>query len=212
MPQTDFKIGTAVVTATGGSSLVWANPGNVIVDSTSTATSAAPKNSATITQQLWITGFPPIPSGSRIVGVEMKMRVGVAGADGAAHVLQLTHGGVLIGSNQSSPTIPVSIVNNPVLYELTVGGAADLWGVSNLTDVMVNSPTFGVVCAFTAPIGDNKTAVSLSWVKLNIHYEPNDGVFVKDSGVWKVGTGWVKDGGIWKPAKKYLKEAGVWKL
>jgi len=114
------------------------------------------------TSQLWCTGYKIPDNGQQVQGIEFSLNLKRA-ARIEDLVIQLTLGGVLIGSNYASTINPVQsnmytgggpndIPLTPVGDNYIYGGTLDLWGTTGLTSANIADSTFGVVVSFKSNI------------------------------------------------------------
>jgi len=114
------------------------------------------------TSQLWCTGYKIPDNGQQVQGIEFVLNLKRA-ARIEDLIIQLTLGGVLIGSNYASTINPVQsnmytgggpndVPLTPVGDNYIYGGASDLWGTTGLTSANIADSTFGIVVSFKSNI------------------------------------------------------------
>lgn len=136
----------------------WSNPNNVFVQDglVATANFGAFNKGTVPTDNLQITGFNfAIPSTGIIDGIYVEM---YGSGGGNANGMSLTAGN---GSGKN--------INWPSNDWIGYGGAADLWGTTNLTPALINASTFGVTVnsATTSPSGGS---ASIDCVRITVYW------------------------------------------
>src|SRR6187551_327652 len=139
----------------------WTNPGNVVSDNGSGATTTVPTDYLVTSAY----GFA-IPAGSIIKGVTVRVEITEAGSGSSSFIPQLHSNTTptLIGAAKGA----VTVTNGPTV--LTSGGTADLWSAT-LTPAVVNNSGFGVSIWST----DTINTLDVDYVTIAIEYDADLG-------------------------------------
>ncbi|NND75131.1 MAG: hypothetical protein HKN44_09000 [Ilumatobacter sp.] len=122
-----------------------------------------------------------IPAGDVIQGIEVKPRY----RTNDSHFLQLTDGGVLIGSQKTLPLNFPGMSNCDSTSVVTVGGPMDLWGTGGLMPADFNAGDIGVrllekVGGGTDP--GNAIPINVESIQLVVHHGPVNVAPTADAG------------------------------
>jgi hypothetical protein len=147
---------TAGASVDRAGSTAWTNPGNVVSDNASGATTTVPTDYLVTSAY----GFA-IPATCRILGVTVRVEVTEAGSGSSSFVPQLHSATTptLIGAAKSA----VTVTTGPTVY--TSGGVADLWSAT-LTPAIVNNAGFGVSIWST----DTINTLDVDYITIAIEY------------------------------------------
>jgi len=160
MATTGNVFPTAGATVDRAGSTLWTNPGNVVSDNATNATSTVP------TDYLVTSGYGfTIPLTATILGVTVRIEMTETGSGSSSYIPQLHSATTptLIGAAKSA----ISITNGPVVS--TSGSATDLWSAA-LTPAIVNAAGFGVTIWST----DTINALQCDYVTIAIEYSVPD--------------------------------------
>ena len=148
----------------------WVNPGNIATTGEASITS----NTFDSPDQSYIlkgytSGYTTsdVPSGSRIVGIEIKVNARYAGALVSIDFISpLDDNGSRAGTNQAST--PTALTTTATDY--TFGGATNLCGYTTITDAIVRSTGFGAALGMKA--GGSNGDVYVDYIETRVYYEP----------------------------------------
>jgi len=156
MANTGNVFPTVGATVDRAGSTLWTNPGNVVSDNATNATSTVP------TDYLVTSGYGfAIPAGAVIRGVTVRIEMAETGTGSSNYIPQLHSNTTptLIGAAKSA----ITITTGPTIS--TSGGIGDLWSAT-LTPAIVNAAGFGVSIWST----DTINALQCDFVTIAIEY------------------------------------------
>jgi len=160
MATTGNVFPTAGATVDRAGSTLWTNPGNVVSDNATNATSTVP------TDYLVTSGYGfTIPLDATILGVTVRIEMSETGSGSSNYIPQLHSNTTptLIGAAKSA----ITITTGPTIS--TSGSATDLWSAA-LTPAIVNAAGFGVSIWST----DTINGLQCDFVTIAIEYSvPN---------------------------------------
>jgi len=156
MATTGNVFAGAGATVDRAGSTLWTNPGNIVSDNATNATSTVP------TDYLIASSFGfALPTGAVVRGITVRVEMSETGSGSSSYVIQLTSDTTPTLIGNASGTI--SITTGPVVS--TTGSTTDLWGTT-LTAAQVNSAGFG--CALWSV--DTINALQCDYITIAIEY------------------------------------------
>lgn len=164
MPSTGFTAFQSGLNVDRDNGQLWTNPSNALTDDTDLASSGAKASLGSDWLRFENPGFS-IPAGSRIDGVEFRLRRYEDGAGAAEDSeLHLRTSAGRVGDNQA-----VAGDWEGTATAVTYGGAADLMGTV-LTVADVNASTFGFDVSCDESGGSGKNAAKVEFGEINVHF------------------------------------------
>jgi len=195
---------------TGVGSVIWSNPGNVISDNNSYASSVL-LNSSAISHYLESSNYSfSIPAGATINGIQVTIGRYASNIFGITriqdNVVKLIKAGSVVGTNKAVTGTNWPTAETPITY----GGASDLWGTSWTADDIKNS-NFGVsLSILNATTMSNSYTGYVDYIQIAVTYstasvdagpdKTTNASFTQNGTASDIGSGiatygWTKDSG-----------------
>lgn len=165
--NTGLKLPTAGADTGSGGTFAWTTPNNVVADDAAYAVAASSTASVT-SNVLTATGFDlsAIPDGASIVGIEVVYEAqGTSGSGSKTTTPSVSIKGL---GTQKSGTV---VTRTTALAVYTLGGPADVWGLSgaNLTGAGLKS-AFAVNMQAAVSSGTGATSFQVDYIKVRVYY------------------------------------------
>ena len=150
---------------------IWSNPGNIIADDTSYATTANAQQRQPDEQTTCrATNFAlNVPAGATITGIQVEIMRAASGATVVDNVVSLVKGGAITGDNKATATAWPIPPPTPNMQTATYGGPADLWGTT-WTPAEINAADFGVALSARRTAGS--VTASVDYFRVTVTYTP----------------------------------------